>query len=122
MFCPYLICFCFSVIETGPEGYYCVPDGGDILIPCLTKNNITDSNVIISAVQRWDIMFIDETMIQLTSGETLPDGYEINPDEGLTINVSSVSNILNQATLQCVAVIVGASAASDITTLTIGCK
>ena len=112
----------FSVIETGPEEDYCVPDGGDILIPCVTRNNVTDLNVIISAVQRWEIMFMDVTLIELTSGETLPAGYDINPDEGLTINVSSVSNILNQATLQCFAVIVGASAGSDITTLTVGCK
>ena len=112
----------FSVIETGPEEDYCVPDGGDTLIPCVTRNNVTDLNVIISAVQRWEIMFMDVTLIELTSGETLPAGYDINPDEGLTINVSSVSNILNQATLQCFAVIVGASAASDITTLTVGCK
>ena len=68
-------------------------------------------------------MFIDETMIMFTSSDlSLPTGYEVNPDEGLTINVSSVSNLLNQATLQCFAVIVGASAASDITTLTVGCK
>ena len=114
--------FCFSVIETGPEGDYCVPDGGDILIPCVTRNNVTDSNVIVSAIQRWNIMFIDETMISLTSGETLPAGYEIDTDEGLTIDASSVSNLLNQATLQCVAVTPDGTATSDITTLTVGCK
>ena len=115
--------FCFSVIETGPEGDYCVPDGGDILIPCVTRNNITDSNVIISAVQRWDIMFIDETMISFNSADpSLPAGYEVDAEEGLTINVSAVSNLLNQATLQCVAVVSGATASSDNTTLTVGCK
>ena len=114
--------FCFSVIETGPEGDYCVPDGGDILIPCVTRSNITGSNVIISAVQRWDIMFIDETMIQLTSVITPPDGYQVTNTEGLTIDVSSVSDSLNQAILQCFAVTNDGTAASDNATLTVGCK
>ena len=119
-----LNCFCFSVIETGPEGDYCVPDGGDILIPCVTLNNITDLNGIISATQRWDIRFFDETMISFNSADSsLPAGYEINVDEGLKINVSSVSILLNQATLQCFAVTGGGTtAASDNTTLTVGGK
>ena len=116
-------CFCFSVIETGPEGDYCVPDGGNILIPCVTRNNITDSNVITSTTQRWEIMLIDETMIEFSSADSsLPAGYEIDTDEGLTIDVSSVSNLLNQATLQCFAVTIDGTAASDNTTLTVGCK
>ena len=115
--------FCFSVIETGPEGDYCVPDGGDILIPCVTLNNVTESNVIISTTQRWDIMFMDETMITFNSADpSLPAGYEVDAEEGLTIDVSAVSNLLNQATLQCFAVTNDGTAASNNTALTVGCK